>query len=654
MNSFQNNASINNSALPQGFTRNDLSIAPQQDNRIKVTVKKSKSDWFYGYMAKMMVGIAVLLFVLFFGFIGLYASGLDKKIFNITLNGQVFDGFIAQPIAGAEIYIGDNLITTTNQAGSFSITNLEEGELTITIKAKDYKETTEIIQVKRGFLDYSVNKDFNLSGFVSGDSVLKGKLIPNTPTYSFRDDKLLINGKTIVIKNDGTFNLEAISEGEITLSYESKSFKDFEKEFEIKAGTNELGEIQLIPAGDIEGSLKSYIKEDIINNLKIEIAGVFPDAIGLEKDGTFKVEDLDLNKEYNIRISAQGYNTKDYSVTIKQGINQIPEFKIVEEGRVYFLAKRDSDSSYHLYSSDYDGHRESKLTNTNGLNPYNLLVSSETSKIFFQTNIDGTRSTMGGRALLVYSLDLNSNELTKITTNTTNLGIVVPNYKAGKLVNITSSSVDRDQFQIFIANLNGSTQTQLTIPFTGDVKDLKLSNDGNWIYYVKQGPNGSAYGLYKINVATKQESLVTDKKDISIYDISPNGDRILFGAKNATAAFRDLLLYENSTSSTRTLMANANGNQYQFLQGSNDIILYWERQSGKDNVFRLDLSQNKTDQLTQLGFDDNIQFIHQQLGKITYKTQRGFYILDLESPKTFKLITTGDLIFRGDFDFATL
>ena len=587
---------------------------------------------------KIVFGFASLVALLFLCALVAIYTNFDSTFSDLKLEGEILNATSSEPINGAEIFVNEELQYTTKEDGKYKITGLEQGKVKLKVAANGYR--TQEVEVGMGntFFSYTTNKDFLLEP--SSKSTLTGSFIGASSDHDFTDDILEINGKSYPIAKNGTFSASDVTDGLVKLVYKSLAYKDISQTIQVNSSAFNMDPISLDPAGDITGDMISFIREDKVLNAVVTVESVSSNQISTSEEGLLKVTDLEIGKTYKLRIEATGYETRDYEIKIVQGENKLFNLSLAESGTAYYFKFREEGKEYNIYSSDYDGIDEKQLTNDPLLEPFNLYLNKDENKIYFQTQKDRVQSTIRDQAGLIYTLDLANNSLNKVTTSTTNLGNIVPNFKAKKAINLTKGSDSKSRV-LQIMNLDGSNRTDLKTLANGTIDNIFFSDSGAIVYFVENDIGKGKYGLYYLNVSDKAIKPVTTDEEIAVLDISPDGTKVLFTSKNKTTDFKDLQLFNTATNDLKSLKPNYSGFQYQFVEGSNDTVLFFDKKGGVDNIFTMNVDSLAEKQITDLRDIDKITNIYQQNNLLYYITQRGLNILDLTQPKTGKILKEG-------------
>jgi hypothetical protein len=330
----ENKALLNRASNP-GLNQ---SQAPVPEFSLKPKNFKQKSGLFLKRIFKffaVIFGLVISFYLLFFI---LTLANLDTKVFKVSLSGVVTDRFSKLPIENVSIQIDNKEYAKTNSKGAFSISNLELGKINIKVIASNYDEVNQEIEITRSFMNYTQIQNFDLVS--STIAALKGSFINFDSNYSFLNDSLFVNDNRINIQKDGTFFVQDIAVGLAKLTFQSSSFKDIELNFEIDKGANILEAINLEKTGDIVGTFKSYVREDIATDSTISIDNVTQDKINILENGDFRVKDLEIGKTYKVFIESKGYLSRTYSSTIRQGENALKDFRLVENGVAIKMMKQ--------------------------------------------------------------------------------------------------------------------------------------------------------------------------------------------------------------------------------------------------------------------------------------------------------------------------
>lgn len=625
--------------------KNVLNVLPNQNTNIKDpnnTVPKSvlKKDFSKKFF-KIALGIFGVFALCFVIVIGLSVTNVDTKFVKITLNGKITDGNTGTPVENASIFINDKEIAKTNKDGIYTAANQEYGEASITVKADGYDDLTETVKITKVLLDYSTRKDFILKSSLTG--ILSGKFNANNSKYNFINDQLLIGDKSYKINEDGTFNATNVKLGETSFKFQSVSFKDIFQAINVAPGLNKIPDFTLTPTGDVIGELKSYIREDLVLNTKFYVENILQDQVAISEDGKFAIKDLETGKKYKIRVTADGYRTRDYEINITQGENELFNFKLVEDGVAVYpkLLTPQVPSSARLFKSDFDGFNAEQVNNDKDIDFRNTFYNIEDNTLYYQSSLDGSfkRESSGQNLNLPYKVDITSGIADRLTISTNNLASLTPNYVAKKMVNIHRRSSNQGKYGLQVMNIDGSARQDIVLlndsglTFTG----YKISNNGNSVAYVTYK---DSYILYLFNTQTTEIKQLLNSKKIQLFDVSEDGNLVLASRINPSTDLEDLILINSSTNDLRTLKENIKGKDYQFVKGSSNKVIFFEEKESRFNIYSFTIDQSLEERITSLTRDYRIIDIYQESNLVFYLTNRGLLVVDINKPKNFKLVSS--------------
>jgi hypothetical protein len=566
---------------------------------------------------------------------------IDTKIMKLTLSGTITDERTNEPISQVQIIINNEVVGLSNENGTYEIKNLDVESIEIKFVAENYYEKIENLELDHAVLEYNVKKDITLKSSLIG--TLSGSFSTVQEDHKFAEDTLEIENERVTLNSDGSFLAEDVPVGKVTLKFTSLYYKDITKVLNLDPGTNNLETISLENAGDIEGDALSYIREDVVLGTKFLIENVVENQISIENDGKFLIKDLEVGRTYKIRVTAEGYETRDYSIDIKQGINQLFDFKLVEVGNAVFTKIIESSGSNdtQLFSSSFDGMNLSELTDINNFDLGELYYDETSNLAYFSSDHAKNRGVLRNYIFLPYTINLETKEITKIFSASTNdVGFLYPNFQAQKIANVTSPSSNSKQRYLKVSNLDGTSSKQLRAINAGEFSQIAISDNGEYVFFYEKDQSKNQNGFYRINIETSKVDERLEIEEFSLFDISSNGSRIIFSARKESSGFLDLFMADYSTGEIRTLIRNYDGKNYQFKSGSEDILLFYANREGINNIYSYSIDKNKDSRITSLTSDVKISEVYQQGKFIFYKTDKGLFVLDFDKPKSGKNVVS--------------
>lgn len=596
-----------------------------------------------GTAFKVMIALAGVTTGLLLVYAVLLLTTLDTAFIKMSLTGMVVDQD-RMPIAGATVILDNGTPIQADEDGRFYYGSLNLGQHDIKVSANGYEGLEQTIAISRSFLNYNNYRVFTLQS--SGRASLEGKLVGQPTDYTFLDDEIRINEESFPVNSDGTFAIDNLKTGDYIFSFRSANFRDIKFELKLVAGDNAITDQTLVPAGDATGKLISWVREDLLLDTNITVESV-PDAqVEVAEDGSFAVMDLEAGKEYKIRTEANGYQTRDYTLTIEPGINEIFGFKMVEEGQVPYL--RQVASEMQIFVSDLDGENEAQLTSGRP-QPYAEHIADST--VYFLSSRDGVNNTLGGEGFTAYAVSTLGGQMQRLTNNTTNWGRIIPNFTAQKLANVRRGA-SADVRILEIMKLDGSGRVEIENISTEDITfdDVLISDNGEYVIYHMQDSADTVNGLYRSHTNNSSAQKLVTREDIQIYSVSQSGNRIIYTATNESTGLVDLMLYTVSSRQDTTLKQSYSGSQFQFVKGSENLVLFFDLRDSGSNVYLLDIAKNTETRLTNFKATEGVEAVYQQSGYILYQTNKGLYVMDVNKPIAGKLITNSLARYTG-YDF---
>lgn len=572
-------------------------------------------------------------------------TSIDTVLVKPFIAGIITDSS-GKAIPGATILVPQlNITTTANEAGAYTIDNLPIGSVLMVVSAEGFEDLVRTVEVSRSFLNYLNAYDFTL--LPAGFGSVSGRLIGQRLDHDYSKDKLSIDDQVIRANPDGSFAADGISTGQKTLKYESDYFVDVVRQFRLEAGSStRLENIELLPAADLVASLESHLRKQTVLNAEIIVEGVSPQNVSIDASGTLRVRDLEVGREYKMLVTAPGYVRREYVVTVVQGPNQIPGFKMVESGLVAFLARVDNEVQ--VFTSNLDGSDRNQLTFGKSLEPAGLHLNGDI--IYFLSARDRIRSTVGGNALVAYALSTQGANAQRITTNTVDLGRIIPAFPARKLANVSLGN-SRDHRKLEVMDITGNNRVSIDYIESGSFTDIKLSINGAYIYYYKQNTPQNTQGLYRANARTGESQLLTNKAGVRIMDVSEDGDRAIYSAPSGDTGLTELYSFTASTGQDVRLLQNVAGrSRIQFLEGSKNLLLFQSFREGATNMYSLDLDTGTESRLTNFSGVESLEVIYQQSGYIMYQTNVALYVMDPQLKIAGVSVTTNAVRYNG-YDF---
>jgi hypothetical protein len=579
----------------------------------------------------------VIIIILILTYTVSYFLNLDSRIFKLSFQGKVTNENNL-PIKSAVIKF-DGRETVTDENGEFKFSDVEEGEVTVEVEAEGYVREEHAVSFQKSFMGYSYAQNFQLESAVVAE--ISGNFLADE-NHKFSDDKLFINDKEVEINTKGEFST-SVETGSRVFLFESDKYKDIQQNIEILPGKNFLDDIELIGAGDVIMENKDYVTKQKVTGIKIIATEIETDQINIG-DSEIRIKDLELNKEYSIRVTAPNHQERDYKFSLtKKGATTLFDFKLVPEGRISYLTEPEDSRDEFLFESDLDGFNTKQITNTENFVEINNLIYTNDSELYFVSDeIQRINSTMGGRAELLFKFnDDGSNS--SLISNTANLGDLYFYPEQKKILNFTNTGSSRSpKFQLELMNLEGTSRNLLIELTNTQVVGLLMSDDGSQIY-TKEINGDDQFLLRNIDVSTKQSTiLLENQKILNLHSVSSDGNKVVYSALDSSDNFTDLIMRDISRAEKRTLIVNDLGKYYQFVKGSNNDIVFVENSKNRDTFFKYSIEQNRRIELFKLNLNDSVNKLVQKNNLFVYVIEgKGLYLFDVINPFGYVTVVNG-------------
>lgn len=616
---------------------------------VKTPPPPRKWFWLKKKLYKTALIAFTVIFVPFLLYLVLFFTNADTQIVQPTITLRFLDAEVKTPIEGIDVLINGQNAGKTDQNGRITYATTF-GENRIQTSSEDYKNYDNTINFSKKLFNYSYSEDIFLETSLTGKIIGSFKGAPTN--YKFFEDSLTLGDQRIAVKDDGTFIFEKSKVGNQKLIYRSVNFQDVEINIDVKPEDNTIPAITLIAAGDIIGNLESWVRGDFVLSTNFEIENILSNQIEIESEGSFRIRDLEVGRSYKIRTTADGYNQRDYEIKIGQGNNELFGFRMVEEGKTTFWQDVTSENAQALYIADYDGANAKEIlrkgfSNNIKYDYYDVL----SNKVFFHSDKDRVDAE-NGNAKIIYSVDASTGEEVRITQSNANFfENVYPNYIAGKTAVIYQfRQGSTNETRLIVTDLSGDNLVEIKNTSTENLADLKISDNGKYLFYKLSSKNSSSNTLptlYRFDLTTKEERSFAQKKEPTIIDVSSDGNRVIFTSVNETTNFRDSIMYDFQNNETRTIYENIDTKNSQFLNSDNDKILYYATREGRNNIYTYSISENKTDRITNLPVTDKIENLYQQHNLGYYITDKGLFVIDILKPKNLSKVTEDISSYEG-------
>ena len=246
---------------------------------------------------------------------------------TITLTGVVVDAVTSEPLSDATVQvINSSYSTTSDISGNFQISNIPAGNLTIEIKRAGYISMLYTASIPAGgnlslgVLELQHGVLSGTTGIVSGlvtDAITKDPLRGVQVTVSGKTNKTTFTGQ------DGSFRLENILEGDITLSAKLDGYLIASASSKVLGGGNLKFNVALVKDTNpalvtLQGNVIEKGTSTALSNVTVTIND--STKIFTNNDGKFYVAGISPGV-LSVVFTLNGYNTVTYNLTTNEGDN---------------------------------------------------------------------------------------------------------------------------------------------------------------------------------------------------------------------------------------------------------------------------------------------------------------------------------------------
>ncbi len=599
-------------------------------------------NWFVSLRRRyklLIFGLIVAVFGCILIGLLVYFLKIDAYIMPSSIKGSVVNAE-NEAIEKAKVCVKDKCVNS-DVDGNFVLKGLKYGENEVSVSSDGFNTRKYIIQLKRG----ENKKDFTL--LCQGYFAFKGRFVSGENKNAFNSKFFVISGLEqyeIDINPDGTFEIQNILVEDTKPRIHSVDFVDHVIDLKgAKGDIVELGDIQLIPAGDAIFRPIDWLSLESLESIEIK------DSLGevvnyFVYEGYLAIEDIEVGSSVSYILEVPDYLTKELQVeAIAQGINDLEGLEFVREGKVVYQSDRDGNIG--IYRANLDGSEEEKLTEFKQYANY-LTHDEKNGLIYFLFEHDQKKNENGNLIPLVYAYDIKSNKLNKIskTLYEDNNGYVgsVNSFLSGKRAYVKSEYYyGTYNTKVYIGNVDG-TGGNLFAEFDYYISDPMISPNGN--YMVIKGPDKT----YLHNINTKDVSTIFEEADGEYaYPrvFSPDNKKLLFlvqkGGGSSDLVVRDFALGK--------LIQVTNTARYEespaFSPDSNGVYFKSNR-DGRTNIYFKPITGGEEKQITNTS-QVGVYVIQNNL--IYYMGEGGMYVIDPEKPLKAQLLTKQGRVINNSY-----
>jgi hypothetical protein len=522
------------------------------------------------------------------------------------------------PIKNVSIKIGEQT-TTSDDKGYYKIENLDYGSNKAVINATDYETLSSDVTLSRG-----ENPDRNFTLKQVTYSYIEGILLSNRESIDPASLKLTVGDKAITVNADKTFKSEQLTGGKVVLSLTSSIYRDTKLEVNLIAGKNIVNDLSLAPAKDFNVNVSDFISEDKIEGVKLAGGNL---SLTTNKDGVALVSDLDDGAKLDIKLTKSGFLDKTYSI---QNTGTDLSLTLVPAGKIAYTSNR--DGRMNLYSSNFDGSEEKKLTDGKGsIERYSI----KDNVIYFTSDRDNIKNVSGYTVSQIYSISINGGTIKKLSDLKGN-GLVTGNLFRSESIflekGVTVTAVLPEYYQSYDVTSAGELESKVEIV----VKKF----DGTVLSTIKNLGHGKFYST--------ESSLYKPYRSVSIYDVDTNTNSVVMVVEHCPDSINNPFncdRYVQRANPNGTVSeAKANGYVYNVSLSKNGNFVYYvayDQGSNKPYNVVFSFSNSKIVSVPDNALEGSLISLTDtvSIGMATYDQNRNLYAFDFGN-NTFNKITS--------------
>lgn len=556
---------------------------------------------------KILIFTLPVIFVLFILITLFMLMGWDKGILRSSVSGYIYDQK-SLPIKNVSIKIGEQT-TTSDDKGYYKAENLDYGSNKVVINATDYETLYSDVTLSRG-----ENPDRNFTLKQVTYSYIEGILLSNRESIDPTSLKLMIGDKEIVVKEDKTFKSEQLTGGKVVLSLTSGIYRDVKLEVNLTAGKNVVNDLSLAPAKDFNVTVSDWLTGDKIEGAKIVGGNV---NLTSNKDGVATVSDLDDGAKLDIKITKDGYIEKTFAV---QNVGTDLTLEVVPTGKIAYVSNRDGKAN--IYSSNYDGSEEKKLTDGKGqISEYVI----KDNLVYFYSDRDSIKGSSGYIVSQIYTVPINGGTIKKISDlkgRTLVSGNVYKNEQVFLKDGYVVVKILPENYEYY--DTNGSEQLEKLVSL--EVRKL----DGSLLSTIKNFGHGKFY--------SQESSLFKPYREISVLGVDPTNNSVVTSLSYSPDSINNPYVSEYyiqklspSGSIKETRVANYSYSMYLSSNTENVFFNTYNEADGRNMEYVYNFASGKTKVAADKASGGNYLALsgNTLLGIKTYDQKKNIHSFDL-------------------------
>jgi len=604
-----------------------------KENIYPTSKPKKIAVWFRNlrspYKAVFIIGIIGFVFII--GIIVSLVFKLDSYIFPSSISGSITDTDNGDPMKGVKVCVGD-VCTLTVENGNYVLGGLVYGSNTIEVSYINYHTEIKQVSLDRGRSEF----DFTLRP--TGYGILTGSLSSTMEEYDYSTISVLLDDEPLGIERNGAFTLSHIPVGSYKIIVSSSEFEDKIVNVSIEEEINSVGEITLVPAGDVVLRVVDWLSGEALQQADVTYD---KSTDKTNKKGETKVVDLGLGK-VKIGVSYEGYLKKNVTVNIEQGDNEKKIVRLAREGKVVYVSNRLGNNN--IYISNYDGSEEIILSDDTGdsTSPY---LSSDGTTVYFLSTREFIKDPNGyNNVPLVYSVSSGGGNISKVTqTQYEDVGSIgLYDFETLTRFYIKNEYVEEPWLynsEIFFGSTAGNDMRSVT-KRKGYMSNAVVTNDSTLLIYSFKGyTEDRKSGVYYVDVASGVTRIIMETGEDTAYpvDVSPNGNTVLIRRYDKQSSQWDLWIAGVLDGySVRITNTSSQENQAMFSSDGSKVS-YISNRDGRNDVYTIGVDGQNEEKITNDGAVDGYFWAEGSL--LFFNSEKTMWVADVTSPTKARKVT---------------
>ncbi len=242
-----------------------------------------------------------------------------------TITGSVFNASAGTVIAGATVS-GGGVTTTTNSSGSYTLSNVPAGSVSVTASATGFQSSTQTVTVTAGG---TTTTNFSLTPSTSGTGTVTGTVTSLKTGAALSGATVSFSGgtATATTNSSGGYTLSGIAAGTYTFTAKATGYLARSTTATVSGGATTTVNFQLSTAGKIGGTVTN-VSGAAVAGVSIKISGgQIATTVTLTTDSTghYLTGYIPIGS-YTVTASASGHTTQTKSTTVSSGVTSTVNF----------------------------------------------------------------------------------------------------------------------------------------------------------------------------------------------------------------------------------------------------------------------------------------------------------------------------------------